>query len=254
MAMKTSTHLHDVVDKSITSKMSEGKQQSRPRGGTGGSVVQWAQLITSGTQIATITINGLVCPVYVPTGQMSVSWGSITGNLTDQADLATALNGKANSSHTHIIANVSGLNDALSAKASLLHEHAIEDVSELQVTLDQKASTVHSHTIADVSGLQNALSSKADSTHYHAISDVSGLQAAINSKSPLVTITPSLTTGVQVGTITIGSTSTILYAPSTTSIGVTKDVTSGTRIARLAITQGGTTTTHDLYAPYAVLA
>lgn len=37
------------------------------------------------------------------------TWGAITGTLSSQADLATALAGKAASSHTHVSANISDL-------------------------------------------------------------------------------------------------------------------------------------------------
>lgn len=48
------------------------------------------------------------------------AWGSITGTLSAQADLQTALDGKANSSHTHIIADVTGLQTALDGKQATL--------------------------------------------------------------------------------------------------------------------------------------
>jgi hypothetical protein len=41
------------------------------------------------------------------------AWGSITGTLSSQADLQTALNGKANSSHTHAQSEITGLTTAL---------------------------------------------------------------------------------------------------------------------------------------------
>lgn len=47
------------------------------------------------------------------------SWGAITGTLSDQTDLQTALNGKAATVHTHIIANVTGLQAALDGKADV---------------------------------------------------------------------------------------------------------------------------------------
>ena len=55
-------------------------------------------------------------------GGGSTAWGSITGTLSDQTDLQTALNGKqaagsyAAASHSHIIADVTGLQTALDGK------------------------------------------------------------------------------------------------------------------------------------------
>ncbi len=41
------------------------------------------------------------------------AWGSITGTLSSQTDLQTALNGKANASHTHAQSEITGLTTAL---------------------------------------------------------------------------------------------------------------------------------------------
>ena len=49
----------------------------------------------------------------------------------------------------------------LAGKAASSHSHAIADVSGLQTALDGKAATSHSHAIADVTGLQTALNAKA---------------------------------------------------------------------------------------------
>lgn len=49
-----------------------------------------------------------------------VAWGSITGTLSTQTDLQTALNGKANTSHGHTIADVTGLQTALDGKQATI--------------------------------------------------------------------------------------------------------------------------------------
>ena len=49
----------------------------------------------------------------------------------------------------------------LAGKAASSHSHAISEVSGLQTALDGKAATSHSHAIADVTGLQTALNGKA---------------------------------------------------------------------------------------------
>lgn len=48
------------------------------------------------------------------------AWGSITGTLSSQTDLQTALNGKAPASHSHAIADTSGLQAALDGKQAML--------------------------------------------------------------------------------------------------------------------------------------
>lgn len=71
---------------------------------------------------------------------------------------------------------------ALSGKANSTHNHVIADVTNLQSTLDAKAASIHAHGIADVTGLQTALDGKqpagsyAAATHSHsaATASVSG--------------------------------------------------------------------------------
>lgn len=49
-------------------------------------------------------------------GQASTpTWGGITGTLSAQTDLASALNGKAASSHNHSAAEITGLSAAVAA-------------------------------------------------------------------------------------------------------------------------------------------
>lgn len=141
------------------------------------------------------------------------SWGSISGTLSSQTDLQTALNGKALTSHSHIIADVTGLQTALDGKqaagsyASASHTHIIGDVTGLQAALDGKqaagsyAAASHSHIIGDVTGLQTALDGKAASSHTHTIANVTGLQTALDGRQPLATVltntTASFTTALE---------------------------------------------------------
>ena len=48
----------------------------------------------------------------------SAAWGDISGTLSAQTDLDTALSGKAALSHTHGTSEVTGLDAVLSAKAN----------------------------------------------------------------------------------------------------------------------------------------
>ena len=74
--------------------------------------------LVSGSNIKTINGSSIL-----GSGDLTVSraaaWGSITGLMADQADLNTALNGKANTSHSHLISDVNGLQTAIDAKAPL---------------------------------------------------------------------------------------------------------------------------------------
>lgn len=106
---------------------------------------------------------------------------------TDEIDVS-ALSGllaqpQAPLSHTHLIADTTGLQTVLDGKASVVHSHSISDVTLLQTTLDAKAALVHTHAIADTTGLQTALNAKAALSHTHPESDVSSLVADLAGKS-----------------------------------------------------------------------
>ncbi|WP_273393534.1 tail fiber protein, partial [Actinobacillus porcinus] len=51
--------------------------------------------------------------------------------------LQTALNSKANSSHTHTMDNITGLQTALNSKANSSHTHTVEHINGLQEALDE---------------------------------------------------------------------------------------------------------------------
>lgn len=112
--------------------------------------------------------------------------------IANVTGLQTALDAKASTTHTHTVANVTGLQAQLDGKSSVGHLHTIADVTNLQTELDAKALVAHTHAIADTTGLQTALDGKALVAHTHAIADTTGLQTALDGKSA----TTHLHTGV----------------------------------------------------------
>lgn len=104
----------------------------------------------------------------------------------DKTELEGAINGKANASHTHEIANITNLQNALDSKAAVQHTHTISNITDLQTTLDGKAPASHTHTSANITDLQSLLDNKANATHYHDMADVSGLENAINKLSGII--------------------------------------------------------------------
>lgn len=57
--------------------------------------------------------------------------------------------------------------------AAASHSHVIADVTGLQTALDGKSATGHTHVIADTTGLQTALDGKSATSHTHALDDLS---------------------------------------------------------------------------------
>lgn len=136
------------------------------------------------------------------------SLSSSSTNPVQNKVVNSALNGKANSSHSHSISNITNLqltlenksptghthddryytetemNTKLNGKANSSHTHSISNITNLQSALDEKAHLVHNHdnlyyTEAEI---DEKLNGKADSSHTHNISDVTGLSTSLDGK------------------------------------------------------------------------
>ena len=104
---------------------------------SGKSVVSWSQIVDSGTKIATVTVNGTSTDVYAPTsGGGSTSWGQISGTLSNQTDLQTALNGKADAPSSETV-TVSG---GSASKQLTAHKLCVFDGAVLTLTVTFPAS------------------------------------------------------------------------------------------------------------------
>lgn len=91
----------------------------------------------------------------------SATQSTATNALTRKDYVDGQVATKANATHTHVIADTTGLQTALDGKASSSHTHTIANITNLQTTLDGKAASSHTHTIANVTGLQTALDAKS---------------------------------------------------------------------------------------------
>lgn len=103
----------------------------------------------------------------------------------------TALNGKAASSHTHAITDVTNLQTTLEGKAPSVHGHEIADVNGLEAALEAAGSgapAVHTHTISDVTNLETTLNGKANSSHTHNGGDLPSRTDWVTRNSGLVTV------------------------------------------------------------------
>ena len=117
---------------------------------------------TTGTKIATITIDGTATDLYAPEGGGSVTPSSTTPAMDGTAAVGTSTD-YARADHVH---------PTDTSRAAASHSHAISDVTSLQSALDGKAAASHSHAISDVTNLQTTLDGKAASTHSHAVGDL----------------------------------------------------------------------------------
>lgn len=80
------------------------------------------------------------------------SWGSISGSLSSQSDLVTALSGKASATHTHAQSDITDLVTDLAGKAASVHSHP-EYADKWTYTTLASNSTVSTTAFANVSGM-----------------------------------------------------------------------------------------------------
>lgn len=82
-----------------------------------------------------LAFNDTTVASAIPNDSSTVSGANVAAALDT---LKTLVDGKAATSHTHTIANVTGLQTALDGKAASSHTHAIADTTGLQTALDAK--------------------------------------------------------------------------------------------------------------------
>ena len=97
------------------------------------------------------------------------SLSSSSTNPVQNKVVTSALNGKANSSHSHSISNITNLQSALDSKSDTGHTHddRYYTETEMNTKLNGKANSSHSHSISNITNLQSALDSKSDTGHTH---------------------------------------------------------------------------------------
>ena len=125
------------------------------------------------------------------------------------SNVQTQLNGKAASSHTHSIANVSGLQTALDGKAASSHTHAATQITGLTASRALVSDTSGRPAVSSVtstelgyldgvtSAIQTQLNGKAASSHTHAATSITGLttnRALVSNGSGQVGVSPITTT------------------------------------------------------------
>lgn len=117
-----------------------------------------------------ITVSGGVWRVKSELlgGSGSSSWASVTGKPTTFPP----------ETHTHVIADTTGLQSALDGKqaagsyAAATHTHAIADTNGLQSALDGKAASSHTHTASQVTDFSTAADARIAAASVNALADV----------------------------------------------------------------------------------
>lgn len=132
-------------------------------------MVQTLKQRRAGHTITGITVNSLFYVWKDPDGPAEDD-GPITGSeMIANLDLAT-------NAAVALKADAAAMATALAGKADTGHTHTIADVSGLQAAIDAKA---------DGAATATALANKSDVGHGHAISEITNLQTALDGKQPL---------------------------------------------------------------------
>lgn len=110
-----------------------------------------------------LTADANTIPIRNAEGNLVVGVATQTGEATTLGQVTTLLAGKANTTHTHTVAQITGLQAALDGK---------------QASGDY-APTTHTHTIAQVTGLQSALDGKQVAGSYATSAQLNALIARV---------------------------------------------------------------------------
>lgn len=163
-------------------------------------------LLSAASPITYNSLSGLISCPTCGAGGGGGTWGSITGTLSAQLDLASALAGKSDTSHGHVIGDVTSLQGSLDAKASATHQHNGGDITSGYVGPAYLGSGTRTGAkfLRDDGTWQNASGGVATVfgragdvvavetdyatfyaalSHVHLIADVTGLQTALDGKS-----------------------------------------------------------------------
>lgn len=98
------------------------------------------QVVSTGTKIATVSIDGTSTDLYAPSGGSSVEPATDAPIADGTAAVGTSVK-YAREDHVH---------PTDTSRAAASHTHAIADVTSLQTALDGKAASSHTHAASDV--------------------------------------------------------------------------------------------------------
>lgn len=117
---------------------------------------------------------------YQPKGSYAAA--THTHAIADVTGLQGALDGKADDGHTHIAADITDFGTAVAA--NIPAEYLTVTEGDAAYMPAGAAPTAHTHAIADVTGLQAALDGKADDAHTHTVANITDFAAGVAANIP----------------------------------------------------------------------
>ena len=97
---------------------------------------------------------------------ISISNGKIKLNTSGIVSDAGTFKFDGNPGSVATSADINNLQTALNGKANASHTHSISQIINLQTSLDGKAPKSHTHSISQITNLQTSLDAKLDKTTY----------------------------------------------------------------------------------------
>ena len=230
-----------IADNAVTNaklaNMPEARVKMRAVGaGTGDPIDGTADELS--TLLDTATDPFLRTSDYDPTPPLAATQVTNDSNVTG-ANVALALNSLLTTDGNHDN-SISQLITAVNGKAEASHTHAISDVTGLSSTLSGKASASHTHAISDVTGLQDALDGKAASSHTHTLSEITDAGAGANLDRLQVTVGSGQTTS-STTPVDITGCSLILPANKTGSVTIRVLASNSSTSGGIGVTINGST-------------
>ena len=140
------------------------------------------------------------------------AWGDITGTLSNQTDLQTALNGKANSSHTHTKSQITDF----PSLATVATSGSYNDLSN-KPTLATVATSGSYNDLSNKPTIPDELSDLSDDSTHRLVSDTE--KSTWNGKSTVTYSQTYTAAGQKIGEITIDGNKTDIVAPAGGSPG-----------------------------------
>ena len=118
--------------------------------------------------------NDLTDKPKIPVVDSTLS--STSTNAIQNKVVKSALDGKASSSHSHAIADITNLQATLNSKSDTTHTHSYNDLSDKPTiptipTIDSALSTTSTNAVQN-KVVTNALNNKADKMHTHSYNDL----------------------------------------------------------------------------------
>lgn len=223
----------------------------------------------TGSQIKAYVKSGLVTTDITGLTATSAELNVLDGILPTTTELnfvdgvtssiQTQINGKANSTHTHVIGDITGVTASVT---ELNYSSGV--TSSIQTQINGKAASSHTHTLSNISdvsatstevnyssgvtsSIQTQLNGKASSSHTHTLSNVSDVSATSTEVNYLSGVTSSVQTQLN-GKASSSHTHTLSSVTDVTStaseLNVLDGITSTT--AELNILDGVTASASDL--------